>query len=356
VSAEPAPDPLLDCLSDGVLVLDEERVVRANLAAAELLGRSPARLCGASLTELLGDDAAVVVARVIEGAASCTARGVRLLPGTQRVRLTGTPGPRQGLVVLSLRTEEGADPAVAAAFRRRLSWLDSLAAGVAHEIRNPLGGIRGAAQLLRRGGDREAFDELTELIIQDVDRIDYQVERLMELTRPRPLRPQPVLLHELLHREVERLAARPDAAVAWEVAIDPSLPPIEADAERLQEAFGNLLRNACEAAESRVVVRVGVDRAGRLVDPVVDRGPTLRVDIEDDGAGIPDDQLEDLFAPFATTKAAGSGLGLFLARLAVEDHGGRLTVDPRPGQGAAFSVLLTERLPPRDEHALEAAS
>ncbi len=103
-------------------------------------------------------------------------------------------------------------------------------------------------------------------------------------------------------------------------------------------------------------MRVGVDREGRLRYHQRDRGITVRVDVQDDGPGIPDEQLEELFAPFATTKADGSGLGLFLARIAVEDHGGRLTVDPRPGEGAAFSVLLTERLPPRDEQALEAAS
>ena len=131
--------------------------------------------------------------------------------------------------------------------------------------------------------------------------------------------------------------------------MDPSLPPVEGDVERLAEALGNLLKNACEAATSTVTVRTRVDAGGRLVTPGIDRGPTLRIDVEDDGAGIEPDRLTTVFAPFETSKADGSGLGLFVARLAVEAHSGLVQVDGRPGQGARFSMLLSLRLPPDED-------
>ncbi len=337
---------LIEHLLDGVLLVEDGRVVQATTRAAEVLSLSMRAIEGAELGEILPAEAAEVVARVLGGAASCRARRVRWerLGVDGRLSISGTPGPQPQQVVLALGPDVDPEPA-SLDFQRRLTWLNSLAAGMAHEIRNPLSGIRGAAQLLRRGSTPADFDELTGLIIQEADRIHVQVERLMSFCRPRPLSVKPVDLNGLLRDEVAAARARSGEGLHFEVDLDPSLPSIEGDPERLAEALGNLLRNACEAARSRVRVRTRVDPAGRLVDPDVDRGPTLRLDVEDDGEGIPLDRVGQLFVPFATTKTEGTGLGLFVARLSVDEHRGLLQVDPRPGQGARFSVLLSQRLP-----------
>jgi two-component system nitrogen regulation sensor histidine kinase GlnL len=344
---------LLEHLPEGVLLLQEGRVVFATERAAELLALSRRRLLGAALTEALPAAASEVADRVLAGASSCAARD-----SGQRLSILGSPGPEAGQVALVLAPGDGAGDAEAAeGFRRHLAWLNGLAAGMAHEIRNPLGGIRGAAQLLRRKPGTVEWDELTALIIQESDRIGRLVQRLMDLCRPRALRPSRVALPALVHEEVATLrairglrrgdgASKPDGdPIAWDLDLDPSLPAVEGDAERLREAVGNLLRNAMDAARSRVVVRARVDPEGRLREPGFDRGLTLRIDVEDDGPGIDPDFASQLFAPFVTNKPHGTGLGLFVARLAIEDHRGLLQVDPRPGEGARFSVVLSERLP-----------
>ena len=355
---ETAPSVHLDLIEHlpvGVVLIEDGRVGYATERAAEVLGVSVRRLVGSVATDVLPTGVDDVTARVLGGATSCTLRQVAWdrPAGARRVTMTGTPGPTAAQVVLVVR--DAAEPVgsrAAEGFRRRLAWLDSLAAGMAHEIRNPLGGIRGATQLLRRAPGPEDHDELTQLIIQEADRIDALVERLMRLTRPRDLRRTRVQVNRLVHDEVALVRARHGGdPVDWQLDLDPSLPPVEGDPARLREAIGNLVRNASEAAEHAVQVRTRIDPGGRLAADGFDRGVTIRVDVIDDGPGVPADRVARLFDPFATTKPEGTGLGLFVTRLAVEDHSGLLDVDPRPGQGARFTVVLSERLPPTPEAA-----
>ena len=300
------------------------------------------------MADVLPEGALEAVERVQAGASSCTVRDLPLGPSAgSRLTVTASPGPNPGQVVLLLDGDsDPAGHAAAEGFRRRLAWLDSLAAGMAHEIRNPLGGIRGAAQLLARGPEPVDLDELCGLIIQESDRIDGIVERLMGLVRPRLLDRGVVALNRLVHDEVSLLRAHfGEGPVQWELDLDPSLPELEGDPQRLREAVGNLLRNAREAARSRVEVRTRVEAGGRFAQGGHDRGLVLRLDVVDDGPGVAEDQLGRLFDPFSTSKPQGTGLGLFVSRLAIDDHGGQLDVEPGPGRGARFTVLLSERLP-----------
>jgi len=336
---------LLEHLPHGVLVLEEGRVLRATGPAEEVLGRARSRLEGADGAEVLPAEALEAAQRVLDGASSCTVRSLPFAPpACSRVTVTASPGPSPGQVVLLLDGDsDPAGHAAAEGFRRRLAWLDSLAAGMAHEIRNPLGGIRGAAQLLARGPEPDDLDELCGLIIQEADRIDGIVERLMDLVRPRRLERGSVSLNRLVHDEVLLLRAHFGEGIDWALDLDPSLPELEGDARRLREAVGNLLRNAREAAAGRVEVRTRVEAGGRFAQEGHDRGLVLRLDVVDDGPGIPEDQLGRLFDPFSTSKPQGTGLGLFVSRLTIDDHGGQLEVEPGPG--ARFTVLLSERLP-----------
>jgi two-component system nitrogen regulation sensor histidine kinase GlnL len=350
---------LIEHLPDGVLLVENGAIRFASGRAAEVLGVSVRRLTDMPLRDLLPAPALEVVERVLKGAISCT---VRDLPwdrpsAARRISVTGTPGPGTGQVVVVV--VDATDPVghtAAEGFRRRLAWLDSLAAGMAHEIRNPLGGIRGAAQLLRRDPEPDDHDELTLLIIQEADRINALVEQLMGLTRPRPVRRAAVSLNALVHDEVALLRARFGGdPVRWELDLDPSLPDVEGDPARLREAVGNLLRNAQEAASGAVAVRTRIDAGGHLTGDGFDRGVTLRLEVTDDGPGIEPSAAARLFDPFMTTKREGSGLGLFVTRLAIEDHRGLIHVDPRPGLGARFTIVLSQYLPPSPEASPEAS-
>lgn len=341
---------LIDHLPDGLLLVQGGVVVYVSHRASEIMGLSARRIQDNPI-EILGDEARSVVQRVLEGSAVCTARD---LPwsrpgGARRITFVGSPGAGADQVLLVVR-EAGtpSDPVARESFRRRLLWLDGLAAGMAHEIRNPLAGIRGAAQLLRRDPGPAEVDELTGMIIRETDRIDAIVEQLMLFTRPRALRREPVLLNRLVHDEVALLKAQGGAELEVVLDLDPSLPPVQGDAARLREAVGNLLRNAWEAARTRVHVTSRVEPDGRLTESGLDRGIALRLSVADDGEGIDPDRLPELFAPFATTKTGGSGLGLFVTRLAVDAHGGKLQVEPGPGTGACFGLTLWERLPEAD--------
>ncbi len=352
--SESLEQSVLDHLPDGLVLVREDRVAYSNHRASEILGISQRRLAGSQIADLL-PDAVEVVARVVGGAMTCTARDLSWSRpgGARRLTLVGSPGPAPGEVLLVVRVAGlPSDPGARDAFRQRLEWLDGLAAGMAHEIRNPLGGIRGAAQLLRRNPDPDEVDELTGLIIRETDRIDSIVEQLMLFTRPRPLRRQGVQLNRLVHDEVALLVAQqraPDSdsgpAVDFSLDLDPSLPEVEGDAQRLREAVGNLLRNAWQAARTRVTARTRVEPEARLREQGRDRGLALRLSVGDDGDGIDPARLPGLFAPFATTRNEGSGLGLFVTRLAIDEHAGVLTADPGPGTGATFDVLLWEKLP-----------
>ena len=377
--ALPSADALLAHLPVGVLLVGDGRVLMASGLAEPLLGMSSARLHGASLSDVAPEEAQAVVGRILDGAGSCTAAGIawERAHAATKLSISGSPGPEAGQVVLVIAqsTNPEAHPR-GESFRGRLAWLAGLAAGLAHEIRNPLGGIRGAAQLLRRNvtahplmgpsesGEcslspsvAEECDELTALIIQEADRIGDRVSRLMDLVRPVSLRCTSISLTRLVHDSVALLRADPTQnRVEWALDLDPSLPRVEGDVVRLAEAVGNLLRNAAEAARAQVHVRTRVYPEGRFLEGGLDRGLAVRLDVWDDGPGITPEAERDLFVPFATTKLEGSGLGLFVTRLAVEDHAGRITVRPRPDggdppgpSGACFSLVLFERLPTRSD-------
>ena len=344
------PQEVFDCLRDGVLLVQGRQIVAASDRAAELLECSHSRLIDTSICALLPASVDEAIDRIDAGATSVTLRGLSWNRPTQQTGLTlsVTRGPQAGEFVVQLR--DGSDPsgqAAAEGFRRRLTWLDSLAAGIAHEIRNPLGGIRGAAQLLQRQSTEAEGRELTEMIVLETDRIDRIVEQLMELTRPRRLNRSAVDINRLVHDEVALLRAQfGQQDVDWHLDLDPSLPPIEGDQLRLREAVGNLLRNAREAADSAVTVTTRIEAGGRLSVDGFDRGRSLHLDVIDDGPGLAEEDTASIFAPFSTTKPDGTGLGLFVTRQIVDDHGARLSLDSVVGEGASFRLSFNERLLP----------
>ncbi len=226
----------------------------------------------------------------------------------------------------------------------RLAMLGTLAAGLAHEIKNPLGGIKGAGQLLRRSGASDpSLLVYTDIIIREVDRVNLLIEQLLDLSRPANLNLAPLNIHELLDHV---LLLEKQIFEAHQVVVktyfDPSLPPVLADQAQLTQVFLNLVKNAAEAIKDQgcltITTRIETDLHVREFGK--ERGKFIWVLIEDDGAGIKEDDLPRIFSPFFTTKNSGTGLGLAICYRIIKEHGGLIRVQSREGQGTIFKVSL----------------
>lgn len=214
---------------------------------------------------------------------------------------------------------------------------------LAHEIKNPLSGIRGAAQLLAAGADADGR-ELTDLIVAEVDRIAKLVDRMETFTDTRPMRRRPENIHEVLGH-VRKLAEQGFAqGITLKERYDPSLPLVSANRDALVQVFLNLLKNASEAAGKSGVIQITTAfRPGLRVRPEGGGAPVslpLEVRIIDNGPGVAEGLGDHVFEPFVTTKRGGSGLGLALVAKIVADHGGVVEYERlEPGE-TVFRVLL----------------
>jgi len=227
--------------------------------------------------------------------------------------------------------------------RRHVAELDRMAAQFAHEINNPLSGIRGAAQLLgRRLVGRDDLVEYTDMIVRQVDRLHLLVEALMALEAPL-LRKEPVNIHRILHdlMLLERPAAE-QRGIVFEPQFDPSLPDVNGDPARLEQLFLNILRNAvahCPEKLGRIRVATRMEHSF-YIDRESERVSFLTVSISDNGPGLDEEALEHMFSPMFSRRPGGHGLGLAIAGAIAMAHDGRIRAANVPGGGAVFHVTL----------------
>lgn len=234
--------------------------------------------------------------------------------------------------------------------RDRLAALGQMAAGLAHEIRNPLGSIKGAAQYLQpaggdsregtREGNREGTREFLDIIVEEVNRLNKIVSQFLDYARPYRGEQRPLDVAEVLKKTLSLVTKEAEEQGRVEIVTDfaERMPPVRADAEQLLQVFLNLSLNAVQAMPhgGRLVISTGLRRSTR-------RGAAaafFEVRFRDTGVGIPPGDLKNLFIPFFTTKEKGTGLGLPISQRIIENHGGTIEVRSQPAEGATFIVLL----------------
>jgi signal transduction histidine kinase len=215
--------------------------------------------------------------------------------------------------------------------RETLAAVGELAAGLAHEVRNPVAAIGGAAQAITPQATPEQAAEMLEVIKEETDRLGRVVGEFLDYARPQSPRREAVDLGEIARRVI-RSTELADSRLVSDLEVSPDAPRVLGDPDQIRRAFENLIRNAREATGpgGRVRIRVSPEAAG-----------SVAARFEDNGPGIPDDQLPLLFRPFHSNKPGGTGLGLALVHRIVESHGGEIRVDGRPGSGAVFTLVFT---------------
>lgn len=327
------------------------QVTYVNPAAETLLGRSRRSLLGRRSEEIFADSA--WVSEMLghldaehpsvrgEGELSAAHGPIPVLAEGSSVRERNAGAATSVLVLYDLSRRSALQDEETN--RRRIAELDRMAAQFAHEINNPLSGIRSAAQLLgSRLKDRDDLVEYTDMIVRQVDRLGGLVEALMALEAPL-LRKEPVNIHRILSdlMLLERPAAE-QRGIVFEPQFDPSLPDVNGDPARLEQLFLNILRNAvahCPDSLGRIRVATRMEHSF-YVDRESERVSFLTVSIADNGPGLDEEALEHLFSPMFSRRPGGHGLGLAIAGAIVTAHDGRIRAANVPGGGAVFHTTL----------------
>ncbi len=341
-------EDLWQSLPNPTLLVAGDGAVRAvNSAAEDFLAVSSRNLVGRSLADMAGEDSrlADLIRRVADH---------RVPLGEYTIEFSWPDAPPRMADIFAAASGESDvlvtihPRANAERMGRQLTSRDAarsivgMASMLAHEIKNPLAGIQGAAQLLEMSaGDEDR--ELTQLIRDEVERVGKLVQRVEAFGDIGLARRRQVNIHDVLDRAAKSAKAGFAAHVRFVEEYDPSLPPTPGDPDQLIQALLNLLKNAAEAVPKvgAVMMLKTAYRAGIKV-----RGPRgqteslpLLIEISDNGAGVPDDLKPHLFEPFVTSKATGTGLGLALVSKVIADHGGVISCDSQPGF-TTFRILL----------------
>ena len=343
-------------LVDGILIISADlRVTKVNQAAEEIFQRSRSSFEGESLSKLFPDQPNIIKkARqsITEGISFHHVEGIgynKSNNGRFPVNLTFSPLIKNDLeitagVILIQDTSLLKELQENSQQTEHLSTLSTLTAGMAHEIRNPLSGIRGSAQLLLKDLKNDGQREYMEIVIEEVDRINRLVKKMMDLTRPALNDFKPTNIHQVLEEililEKGTLEMKEGAFVQ---VYDPSIPTIKANKDALKQVFLNLVKNAVEASPKggrvRISTQYNTDYTFRKKQDTLSPH-NIVVKITDSGLGMTKTTMKKLFTPFFTTKKRGTGLGMVVSLKIVENHHGKIKVTSEENIGTVIQVFL----------------
>jgi two-component system, NtrC family, nitrogen regulation sensor histidine kinase GlnL len=348
---EQFPTAILDSLSEAIVVVDGGGLIHyANLAAEQFFGAGRARLIGHPLDEFVPEDAPLfsLLEQVLMTGGAVAENGVTLASpriGNRFCALRLSPVvDSDGLIAVSL-----AEQTIARNIDRQMSHrsaarsVSALAAMLAHEVKNPLSGIRGAAQLLEQSVP-DSERELTSLICEETDRIVALVDRMEAFADGRPIDRSPINIHQVLNHVLRISQNGFGKNVRFIETYDPSLPDVHGDRDQLIQVFLNLVKNACEApgeGERELELSTAYRHGLRLAVPGQQAKVNLPlvVSVRDNGQGVLEEIRQHLFDAFVTNKPTGTGLGLALVAKIINDHGGAIEFESEPGR-TIFRVML----------------
>lgn len=338
---------VLDALATSVIVLDRQlRLAFMNPAAEILFALSFRQAQGMSFQDL-----AIGAGNLVEGLQRCLASGhpyterelPLILPGEQSITVDCTVSPmlEQDLPVELLVELRQVDRQLRITREEYLiaqhNTSRALVRNLAHEIKNPLGGLRGAAQLLEREFTDDSLKEYTQIIIGEADRLRNLVDRMLGPIHL-PVRSE-INIHEILERVRSLVLAESGNGIHIERDYDPSIPPLMGDADQLIQAVLNIVRNAVQAMEGRGVITLRTRVQRQCTIGQKHHKLVARLDIIDTGPGIPEKLREEIFYPMIAGRPEGTGLGLSIAQVLVNQHNGLIECTSRPGE-TVFTLLL----------------
>ncbi|MCC6503561.1 MAG: PAS domain-containing protein [Deltaproteobacteria bacterium] len=344
-------EDLLESIAEGVIAIDtDSRICVFNQSAEKLLEVSRSLVIGRPLGEYFKRNPRIseLLKATLEEGRLFAEYGEKLFR-----RITGDTIPA-GITTSQLFDAEGNIQGAAALIRdlsgiksleegslrkERLAYLGTFAAKVAHEIKNPLSGMRGAAQLLSRRMADPGHKEYLEVIMKEADRLNTILNGMLNFTKPAKLRKKPFNIHKAL--DAVAFLMGDEKLSIFIRSYDPSIPDISGDENQLKQVFLNLVKNAKEALgeggsihlTTRAITEFHIVEGG-------DKGRMVSIEIRDNGCGIRPEDMEKIFTPFFTTKHGGSGLGMAITLNIIKEHGGHLKIDSAPGKGTSVTVYL----------------
>ena len=334
-------DSIVESMPIGLVATDARgRLSAFNQTAEAILKRTAAEVLGKPAEEILPGSCRELFRtlaterRPIERAFDCTVETGRTIPiEIIATTLCEENGAFVGHVLLFRDMTEIRRLEVEVARSRRLASLGSLAAGVAHEIRNPLSSIKGFATWFReRYRDIPEDRETADVMIREVDRLNRVITQLLEFARPLTMNRVPTFIQAVIRHAVKMVEGEAQAKrIAIETDLSPEIKEIPLDADRMTQVLLNLFQNAIGAMEGGGLLRISLDRFDES---------WVRIRIADTGIGIPKEEIQRVFDPYFTTRPSGTGLGLAIVHKIVEAHGGEVRIESEPGRGTTVTLLL----------------
>lgn len=342
------PELMLSGIRYPIAAVDgDNRIIFANPAAEEFFQSSAASLGECRIDDFFDNGITAMLARARQSGSSVSDQGIDLVSprlGRKRINIQISPlhDARSTLVVAIQERQLAERLRGQQQFRGAARSMALLSALLAHEIKNPLAGIRGAAELIAGDPDGDPAP-LTSLIMSETDRIASLLTRVETLVGDRPPEARPVNIHEVLNHCIRLAQNSFGRNCRLETAFDPSLPLALGDHDLLVQCFINLIKNACEADDKKQLIKIksSFNLGARFAygDDGPRAGCPLVVEVIDHGSGIPELIRDHIFDPFITGKPNGTGLGLAMVASTIASHGGTIDVESRPGW-TSFKVGL----------------